>query len=100
MSYNFQLVSSHLAMSLGLWFCGSRKAGQAGGGGWVHSKDAKSKAAAASGLSHRKPLGRHWVGHFSPPLHKWALKTVLCPCRAPFLAVKHFSHSIGATIGQ
>ena len=27
---------------------------------------------AASGLSCGNPIGRHWVGHFSPPLHEWA----------------------------
>ena len=94
MSYNFQLV---IAMSWGLWFCVDRKGGT-GGGGWVHSKGAKSTA--APGLSQRK----HLVGT------GWAISLLLCTnglrkqsyvhVQPPFLAVKLFSHSIGATIGQ
>ena len=41
------------AMSLGLWFCVSRKGGT-GGGGWEHSKGANSMA--ASGLVFRSNL--------------------------------------------
>jgi len=41
------------AMSLGLWFCVSRKGGT-GGGGWVHLKGANSMA--VSGLVFRSDL--------------------------------------------
>ena len=67
-SYNFQLVMSHPAMSLGLRFCTSRKGGT-GGGGQVSPLGPGNMA--ASGLSYRKPLiGQDWVGHSSPPLHE------------------------------
>ena len=46
-------MMSLLAMSLGLWFCVSRKGGT-GGGGWVHPKRANSMA--ASGLVFRSDL--------------------------------------------
>ena len=59
------------AMSLGLRLCASREGGT-GGGGWVSALSLGSMAA----------LGWSWVGHFSPPLHKWAEKAVLSPSRA------------------
>ena len=52
-SYNFQLVMSLPAMSLGLRFCSSRKS-ESGGGGHVSTLGLGNMA--ASGLSCRKPL--------------------------------------------
>ena len=62
-SYNFQLVMSRSATSLGLSSVPAEKVGQGELGGvstW------SSDSMAASGLS----FGQHWVGHLSPPLHK------------------------------
>jgi len=64
-SYNFQLVMSLRAMSLGLRFCASRKGGT-GGGGRVSTLGPGNMA--ASGLSCRKPLVS--TG--------WAISLLLC----------------------
>ena len=71
---------------------------QTGGGGRVHLKCANSTA--ASGLSCRKPLVSSG----------WATSLLLCANRLrkqssghvgpSFLAVKLFSRSVGATVGQ
>ena len=85
------------AMSLGLRFCASRKGG-IGGGGRVSTLGPGNMA--ASGLSCRKSL-------VSPG---WAISLLLFTngfrkqssgqVGPPFLAVRLFSHSVGATIGQ
>ena len=49
----FSFVISHPAISLGLWYCKSRKGG-ARGGGWVHPKGANSMA--VSELCRKRPL--------------------------------------------
>ena len=70
------------AMSLGLRLCTNREGGT-GVSVWVLALGQVNMA--ASGLGLEKPLvgaGWSWVGHFSPPLQKWAEKTVLSPCRA------------------
>jgi len=64
-SYNFQLVMSLPAMSLGLRFCANRKGGTGGGGRFQPSSQ-------VTWLLLGLALGQHWVGHFFPPLHKWA----------------------------
>ena len=84
-------------MSLGLRFCASRKGGT-GGGGWVSTLGPGNMA--SSGLSCRKPL----IGT------GWAISLLLCTnglrkqssghVGPPILAVKQFSHFVGATIGQ
>ena len=96
-SYNFQLVMSLPVMSLGLRFCASRK-GVTRGGGWVSTLGPGKMT--ASGLSCRKYL----VGT------GWAISLLLCTnglrkqssghVGPPFLAVKLFSCSVGATIDQ
>ena len=96
-SYNFQLVMSLPAMSLGLRFCASRM-GETGGGERVSTLGPGNMA--ASGLSYRKPLVS--TG--------WAISLLLCTnglrkrssghVGPPFLAVRLFSHSVGATIDQ
>ena len=85
------------AMSLGLRFCASRKGGT-GRGGRVSTLGPDDVA--ASGLGCRKPL----VGT------GWAISLLLCTNELrkrssghvgpPFLAVKLFSCSIWAAIGQ
>ena len=85
------------ALSLGLRFCTSRKGGTEGGG-WVSTLGPGNTT--ASGLSCRKTLVS--TG--------WAVSLLLCTnglrkpssghVGPPFLAVKLFSCSVGATIGQ
>ena len=96
-SYNFQLVMSLPAMSLGLRLCASRKGGT-GGGGQVSTLGPGNMA--ASGLSCRKPL----------VIPGWAISLLMCTnglrkqssghVGPPFLAVRLFSRSVGVTIGQ
>ena len=68
------------AMALGDRFYVSRKGGT-GGGAWVLPKGEHSMA--VSGFAYRKTLVR---GHFSPPLHEWALKPSSVLVGFPFLA--------------
>jgi len=84
-------------MSLGLRLCASRKGG-AGGGGQVSTLGPGNMA--ASGVSCRKPL----------VIPGWAISLLMCTkglskrfsghVGPPFLAVRLFSRSVGATIGQ
>ena len=96
-SFNFQLVMSLPAVSFRLRFCGSRKSGT-GGGESVSTLGPGNMA--ASGLSCRKPL----------VIPMWAISLLMCTngrrkqssghVGPPFLAVRLFSRSVGATIGQ
>ena len=64
-AYNFQIVMSLPAMSLGLTFCASRKGGT-GGGGWVSTLGPGNMA--ASGHSCRNPwsaLGGPFLSSFA-----------------------------------
>jgi len=95
-SYNFQLVISLLAISLGLRFCASRKGGTGGDGRVLGLGNM-----AASGLIYRKPLvGTGWVGHFSPTCTNGLRKRCSGHVGPLFLAVKLFSRSVGVTLGQ
>jgi len=65
-SYNFQLVMSLLAMSLGLRFCTSRKGGQGEVGGF-------QPWAQVTWLLLGLAVESLWLaGHFSPPVHERA----------------------------
>ena len=85
------------AISLGLRLCTSRKGGT-GGGGQVSTLGQGNMA--ASGLSCRKPL----------VIPGWAISLLMFTnalrkrssghVGPPFLAVRLFSRSVGATIGQ
>ena len=81
---------SLLAMSLGLRFCASRKGEVGGFQHWVEiawlllGLAVESPWSALGGPFARMGLENSPSGHVGPP----------------FLAVKLFSHSVGATIGQ
>ena len=61
-SYNFQLVVSLTAMSLGLRLCASRKGGT-GGSRWISTLSPGNMA--ASGLSCRSALGGPFISYLA-----------------------------------
>jgi len=65
----------------------SRKGGT-GEGGWLYPKGANNMT--ASGLSFGKYISWLWMGHFCPPMHEQAEKTILSSCMNLILAGKPF----------